>query len=298
MGYTATAPRPEKTHPTAKNRVWGFFGNSNKTRPANRLQPAEPRRKIDPTTTKLASGVTDYGYRYYDPVTGRWPSRDPIGERGGLNLYGFVGNDALTGWDRLGLDRQDTIDQALEELDSPFLKWLAEKFGVKAALQNGAEKMDEKEANGEDPALDPLEQGVAMIPAVTTDVAIMTGVRGAVVLIDKATEPDLDPYDNDDSESGEEDCPKKKECLPCSPEAGTQMYRTDIVILPYVRGRGSRPHAPYKGTHTHHYIVTQSSADAPKPCFCSFMETSVTDLASPGATEIPQVPVTGGGLAP
>ena len=23
-----------------------------------------------------------YGYRYYDPVTGRWPSRDPIGEAG------------------------------------------------------------------------------------------------------------------------------------------------------------------------------------------------------------------------
>jgi hypothetical protein len=33
-----------------------------------------------------------YGYRYYDPVTGRWPSRDPIGERGGVNLYGFVRN--------------------------------------------------------------------------------------------------------------------------------------------------------------------------------------------------------------
>ena len=24
-----------------------------------------------------------YGYRYYDPATGRWPSRDPIGEVGG-----------------------------------------------------------------------------------------------------------------------------------------------------------------------------------------------------------------------
>ena len=92
MGYTATYPRPEKTHPTAKNRVWGFFWNSNKSRPPNRLQPAQPRRKIDPTTTKPASGVFFYGYRYYDPVTGRWLSRDPIQERGGLNLYGFVFN--------------------------------------------------------------------------------------------------------------------------------------------------------------------------------------------------------------
>lgn len=44
-----------------------------------------------------------YTSRYYDPVTGRWPSRDPIGERGGLNLYGFVGNDGVNGWDYLGL---------------------------------------------------------------------------------------------------------------------------------------------------------------------------------------------------
>jgi hypothetical protein len=31
-----------------------------------------------------------------------WPSRDPIGERGGLNLYGFVGNDGVDRVDSLG----------------------------------------------------------------------------------------------------------------------------------------------------------------------------------------------------
>ncbi|MEI7910008.1 MAG: RHS repeat-associated core domain-containing protein [Verrucomicrobiota bacterium] len=41
----------------------------------------------DPVT-----GLYYYGYRYYDPLTGRWPSRDPIGERGGKNLYGFINN--------------------------------------------------------------------------------------------------------------------------------------------------------------------------------------------------------------
>jgi hypothetical protein len=34
---------------------------------------------------------------------GRWLSRDPIGERGGLNLYGFVGDDSIQRFDRLGL---------------------------------------------------------------------------------------------------------------------------------------------------------------------------------------------------
>ena len=47
--------------------------------------------------------VHHYGYRYYDPVTGRWPSRDPIGELGGYNLYGMVGNDAVNWSDYLGL---------------------------------------------------------------------------------------------------------------------------------------------------------------------------------------------------
>jgi RHS repeat-associated protein len=38
------------------------------------------------------TGLYYYGYRWYDPLTGRWPSRDPIGERGGVNLYGFIYN--------------------------------------------------------------------------------------------------------------------------------------------------------------------------------------------------------------
>jgi hypothetical protein len=46
--------------------------------------------------------VAYYGYRYYDPKTGRWPSSDPIEEEGGINLYGFVGNDGVNKWDLLG----------------------------------------------------------------------------------------------------------------------------------------------------------------------------------------------------
>ena len=51
----------------------------------------------------VETGLYYYGYRYYDPLTGRWPSRDPIGERGGVNLYGFVGNDGVNWVDVLGL---------------------------------------------------------------------------------------------------------------------------------------------------------------------------------------------------
>jgi hypothetical protein len=39
----------------------------------------------------------------YDPTTGRWFSRDPIQEQGGLNLYGFVQNNGISSIDPLGL---------------------------------------------------------------------------------------------------------------------------------------------------------------------------------------------------
>lgn len=41
------------------------------------------------------------------PTTGRWASRDPIEERGGVNLYGFVGNDGIGFVDVLGLQSGD-----------------------------------------------------------------------------------------------------------------------------------------------------------------------------------------------
>ena len=49
------------------------------------------------------SGLYYYGLRYYDPSWGRWLNRDPIGEDGGLNLYGFCGNDGVNQVDALGL---------------------------------------------------------------------------------------------------------------------------------------------------------------------------------------------------
>jgi RHS repeat-associated protein len=41
--------------------------------------------------------------RWYDPQLGRFISRDPIGFAGGLNLYGYVGNNPLTFTDPYGL---------------------------------------------------------------------------------------------------------------------------------------------------------------------------------------------------
>lgn len=56
-------------------------------------------------STKYTDTETDlayYGFRYYNPQTGRWLSRDPIGEAGGVNLHGMVGNHPTMSVDDLG----------------------------------------------------------------------------------------------------------------------------------------------------------------------------------------------------
>jgi len=50
-----------------------------------------------------AIGLVLTKYRLYDPGSGRWTSRDPLGENGGINLLSYVGNDPVNLWDPLGL---------------------------------------------------------------------------------------------------------------------------------------------------------------------------------------------------
>ncbi len=82
---------------------YGAFGEVHRrTGPMAKKNPFQFSTKF----TDEESGLNYYGYRYYEPNTGRWLSRDPIGERGGLNLYGFVGNDPVNSIDYLGLATQ------------------------------------------------------------------------------------------------------------------------------------------------------------------------------------------------
>jgi hypothetical protein len=40
---------------------------------------------------------------FFDPTIGRWASRDPVGEKGGSNLYGFTENSPISSIDLFGL---------------------------------------------------------------------------------------------------------------------------------------------------------------------------------------------------
>jgi RHS repeat-associated protein len=48
------------------------------------------------------AGIYCYGFRFYEPNFQRWLNRDPIQESGGINLYGFVGNNPVNFVDPYG----------------------------------------------------------------------------------------------------------------------------------------------------------------------------------------------------
>jgi len=88
--------RQAKTDLPPKNRVRGSrrsFSTRTRFRPS---EPVETQQETFDTSTTTVSGLTC------------WLSRDPIGERGGLDLYTYVGNEPIAHIDRLGLARMLT----------------------------------------------------------------------------------------------------------------------------------------------------------------------------------------------
>ena len=72
------------------------------------------------------TGLIYFIFRYYGPRHGQWMNLDPIGEAGGLNLYGFVGNDGVGLTDPLGLEfRMKIVGQAQAAEYDPMTKSFA-----------------------------------------------------------------------------------------------------------------------------------------------------------------------------
>jgi RHS repeat-associated protein len=76
------------------------------------------------------SGLYFTMYRAYNPSLGRWLSRDPIGEAGGVNLYGYVGNNAVNSVDSLGLLVQVYYESIGMGEHPDFRRMIAWLFGV------------------------------------------------------------------------------------------------------------------------------------------------------------------------
>ena len=65
--------------------------------------PAMTARKLLLTLSVLSILSASNAFANYHPEEGRWISRDPIEESGGVHLYGFVDNNPVSNWDYLGL---------------------------------------------------------------------------------------------------------------------------------------------------------------------------------------------------
>lgn len=123
------------------------------------------------------SGLSLTFYRQYDPGLGRWLSRDPIEENGGLNIYGFVGNNSINRVDLMGLAWYD--DTAAY--------WQAQGNAAKNIMNNSGSVIVATVANSV------IDVGVAVAssPAAIGNVGTATGTSGRI-----GDEPILQPLSN------------------------------------------------------------------------------------------------------
>jgi len=102
----------EGTIPTRYGYVgaWGYEGNPLSTGqalegPGGLCDPAGPEAHCDPVALL---GWLHVGERYYDPASGRFMQRDPIGILGGSNVYVYVENQPTIAIDPFGLTWLDS----------------------------------------------------------------------------------------------------------------------------------------------------------------------------------------------
>ena len=75
------------------------------------LALASVRYRFQGREWSAAMGLVNFRFRWYDAVTGRWLSKDPIGLGGGLNLYMYCGSDGINTRDPSGGSRVIITDR-------------------------------------------------------------------------------------------------------------------------------------------------------------------------------------------
>ena len=78
--------------------AWGYVLSEEVTDP----DLATFRYRFQGREYSAVTGLTNFRMRWYDPGTGRWLSKDPIGLIGGMNLYAFCGDNSVCRSDPYG----------------------------------------------------------------------------------------------------------------------------------------------------------------------------------------------------
>ncbi|HET8780955.1 MAG TPA: RHS repeat-associated core domain-containing protein [Pyrinomonadaceae bacterium] len=80
--------------------------------------------------TDPETGLQLLTHRYYDPNTGRFLTRDPIGHGGGINLYSYVMNNPLSWIDVEGTQKKPTATQPPDDVYRRALEKIAGAVGA------------------------------------------------------------------------------------------------------------------------------------------------------------------------
>lgn len=108
-GNVRALVKADATNPAASGMVERYFYDSFGRELIGTKDPSASVNDFRFSTKQLdfESGLNYYGFRYYSSKAGRWPNRDAILEKGGLNVYSFVHNSPIANIDVLGNDVSD-----------------------------------------------------------------------------------------------------------------------------------------------------------------------------------------------
>jgi RHS repeat-associated protein len=98
-----------------------------------------------------------FGYRDFDPETGRWTARDPIGFAGGdTNLYGYVASDPVNFIDPDGLQLA-IVREIIEWAVSKFTKKIAKNTDNEIAKKLIRDNLEKQYYENVKDGMDPME---------------------------------------------------------------------------------------------------------------------------------------------